>query len=980
MNYKAVSTIIAAITCAFGQVLFSFNIAQAASPPSQVALYSLYEISVVNSTNYTNPFDYEEVTLSAEIVSPSGRIFRVLGFFDGDGLGGSNGDIWKWRFMPDELGAWTYHYSWSDGTSGADGNFLVIPQSNNLIKGHVRVDPQNPRYLIHDDGTPHYFWGSKWFSTTNMGPQSKGGEVNTDYISDQQINNFITVLRNHRHNGVGMKVALYTLENDKISWDLSWTKRIESVVHSLAGAGIYTTFGFFDTWSRGPNSWFDAPVHGDDHIFNAWEAGDEHAKRNYIRTIVARFSSFYNVYWELVNEGEHSNSASAFNAQANSKYLPWIRDADPYDLPLGASEDDIWSGADVEAAYLHQTNLSELPQTNWTWPAIINELVRGGIDGEPLWDDAVIRDDRYRLGYRRSFWRMFTHGGSGTSEATWLDLTRSLNQAVLNVMGDQRRFREFIEGIPVSINTMNPATSFVISGISGSDFRTRAKSGEVYVTYFHLGLNSCVSSSQISVNLPTGQFDYMWFNPSSGQFTSAGEINAGSGNEAIPYQAFCEDGVLLVTKSGGSPPTPTTTPTVTNTSTYTPTKTPTRIPTSTPTKTPMPTATSTATATYTATRTPTRTPQASLTPTPTRTVMPSSTSTRTVTPTFTASHTPTIAPSNTATKTPTATKTSIPTYTPINPSQQSVVKLSLIDADRDVVIAGFEDLTDGAVINLRTLPTRNLNILAITDPEIVGSVRFEFDGSLDYRIESVAPYALASDRDGDYRAMEFPIGQHNLTVIPYTETSGQGAEGKALSINFEVVNQEILTPTPLPSPTFTPTPTPTQDYNPEGVGTPACTDQLDSDFDGVPDCQDRCPADRFKSVAGICGCGRFDTDYDLNGTMDCEEVGLTRPLKSSRPGIARTEPFIGKTLVILEPFGDGTSYSLLVQGTHPSTGRKQKRARTRSQQILEHNAVALDLKCGDYRLRYQVQGEIIKSTKTKMVKSRKSKRLRIKIC
>jgi hypothetical protein len=52
-------------------------------------------------------------------------------------------------------------------------------------------------------------------------------------------------------------------------------------------------------------------------------------------------------------------------------------------------------------------------------------------------------------------------------------------------------------------------------------------------------------------------------------------------------------------------------------------------------------------------------------------------------------------------------------------STQSVVSFDLINADTDQVIG---PLNDGDILNLATLPTRNLNVRANTSPSTVGSV------------------------------------------------------------------------------------------------------------------------------------------------------------------------------------------------------------------------------------------------------------------
>ncbi len=49
---------------------------------------------------------------------------------------------------------------------------------------------------------------------------------------------------------------------------------------------------------------------------------------------------------------------------------------------------------------------------------------------------------------------------------------------------------------------------------------------------------------------------------------------------------------------------------------------------------------------------------------------------------------------------------------------------------------------------------------------------------------------------------------------------------------------------------------------------------VDSDGDGVLDCNDECPDDPNKTEEGDCGCGEADLDENQNGITDCLETGL----------------------------------------------------------------------------------------------------------
>ena len=118
---------------------------------------------------------------------------------------------------------------------------------------------------------------------------------------------------------------------------------------------------------------------------------------------------------------------------------------------------------------------------------------------------------------------------------------------------------------------------------------------------------------------------------------------------------------------------------------------------------------------------------------------------------------------------------------------QSVSSYTLVNADSN---ADIQLLAAGATLNLATLPSRNLNIRANTNPATVGSVVFALSGAqVQNQTESVAPYALFSDNGGAYNPWTPPVGSYTLTAQPYTAASGGGTAGTALTLAFSVIDQ-----------------------------------------------------------------------------------------------------------------------------------------------------------------------------------------------
>lgn len=118
---------------------------------------------------------------------------------------------------------------------------------------------------------------------------------------------------------------------------------------------------------------------------------------------------------------------------------------------------------------------------------------------------------------------------------------------------------------------------------------------------------------------------------------------------------------------------------------------------------------------------------------------------------------------------------------------QSSDSFTLINADTDQPVTGFDPILDGAVINTADTGS-SLNIRANTTPNPTGSVRFRLTGATAAdSLESTAPYALFGDQPvGNYTSGTLNAGQHELTGTPYTAGNGGGTAGPPLTVSFAV--------------------------------------------------------------------------------------------------------------------------------------------------------------------------------------------------
>ena len=117
-----------------------------------------------------------------------------------------------------------------------------------------------------------------------------------------------------------------------------------------------------------------------------------------------------------------------------------------------------------------------------------------------------------------------------------------------------------------------------------------------------------------------------------------------------------------------------------------------------------------------------------------------------------------------------------------------MTSFTLINADTDKDI---QTIANGAVLNLATLPTRNLNIRANV-AGATGSVVFALSGAATQnQTESTAPYALFSDYQGNYNAWNPNVGSYSLTARPYSSGGGAGTLGTVATIKFSVTSQAL---------------------------------------------------------------------------------------------------------------------------------------------------------------------------------------------
>jgi hypothetical protein len=160
-----------------------------------VGLYDKFELQLRLIAECENPFDPDDIKITATFTAPSGRDWNIRGFYNYT----NSRSMWMVRFSPVEKGTWSYVVNIKnrngDTTSTAQ-EFVVVPSS---YHGPLQV-ATNKRYLEHADGTPYYGVGY-WYNDSYAGFNSGSiKEEELDKLKDLGVNfisTFITPLETY---------------------------------------------------------------------------------------------------------------------------------------------------------------------------------------------------------------------------------------------------------------------------------------------------------------------------------------------------------------------------------------------------------------------------------------------------------------------------------------------------------------------------------------------------------------------------------------------------------------------------------------------------------------------------------------------------------------------------------------------------------------------------------------------------------------
>jgi hypothetical protein len=516
--------------------------------PPTVRRYDVFEQTFPwKSGGYANP--WEQVSVTMTLRAPSGRTVTVGGFHHPP-------DMWKARFAPAEIGAWTWQAVITDGDSSArsDGRFDVVASE---WPGFVRSSRQNRFRWVFDDGTPYYPIGigdcmirkadGRPFKFGLDGDFRAPGERGTAVDIDTYLNAYsaagITLFRWSVDN---CAFGLYrTIDAGGNEYLAAEGLLGDTLVQKLRQHGFRTymvIFGFHPPGAvptasgTGRRSQEDAT----NQAPTSSTAADYAAIKRYVKYVVDRYGAYVD-FWELMNEARASD-------EWYREISGYLREVDPYQHPISTN----WERpdlVDISSPHWYQKE-SEFNSDRETWRLFERWKAAGkpvivGEQGNQIqnWDDRSAV--RMRL---RSWTAFFAEGVLIFWNQSGFKDYRNNGAANLYLGPEERRYLKVLQDFTRGFDSWAAMAPARVS--DPKTVRAYAlTSPTTYAAYLHAFADHVNAMTGITLTIqPQAAGTATWLEPSTGRVLGTQEVGAGSQTLSVP--PFIVDLALKVTSPG----------------------------------------------------------------------------------------------------------------------------------------------------------------------------------------------------------------------------------------------------------------------------------------------------------------------------------------------------------------------------------------------------------------------------------------------
>ncbi len=553
--------------------------------------------------NQPNPF--LDVRLQVAFEGPEGRHYDVPGYFDGDGQGGPQGNVWRVRFTPDAAGTWRYRASFRTGPQvavqlepdagqplpldGLAGEVHIAPRDPqapgflkwgrlNYVGGHYLKFVDGPYWIRGGTDEPEDLLGYAGFDHTparhtysahvddwrpgdpDWGDGRGRGIIGAlNYLASRQVNSIYFLTMNIGGDGkdvwpwIGPINPKGSPDNDNTHFDLAKLGQWEIVFAHAQRLGIFL------------HCVFNEAEEANKRELDNGELGPE--RKLYYREMIARFGHHLAMQWNLCEE---YNLNFDFGPQRIAAFADYVRAVDPYDHPITvhSAGDPVKALAftfgdprySMTSLQLNQRPIHEVTEAIWRATAAAGRPLPVSLDeftldrGQRASHIPVDDADGQR---REKLWPTYLSGGNIEFILGDLLRTDSFKTPERDKLWRYVAYaRTFMEQLPFW--EMEPADELAQVGATvdvgigrGKSVKLGpqvfAKRGEVYAVYLPRGNQS----GTLDLSELRGPAEQRWYNPRSGEFVGPAVPVTGGPRWAVgsPPAEASEDWAVVIRRT-----------------------------------------------------------------------------------------------------------------------------------------------------------------------------------------------------------------------------------------------------------------------------------------------------------------------------------------------------------------------------------------------------------------------------------------------
>jgi hypothetical protein len=541
-------------------------------------IYGLFEVDVRINASYANPFDYDDIRLEADFISPAGDEFKIEGFiYSVETAGRSNkikgneivDALWKLRFSPDVEGIWKYSIRLisQDGIFKSEGKEFECLAS--LNPGFIRVCPYDNKYFEFSNGKFYYPVGENisWASLNNFRKYFKalheaGGNWARVWMSNWEV---ALEWTGGRYEGLGY----YNLKAaDKLDKIIDMAKENQLYIQLVLNHHGQLSTRVNPQWAENPyNAKNGGPCKDPQDFFTNEEAKELY--KNRMRYIVARWGYSPNILcWEMWNELTFVDNLTAdIEVDWHREMAAYIKELDANRHLVSTSyagsfyeksfNKELWQLADMDFTQFHMYSPDAVEVVNGAWramkvfdkPYIFAEIGRGSADG-------VDEEDKEARNLHAAMWAQFMTPAGGNAMCWWWDTHIHPNnlyyhwQALTNYAGNlDRRLKDFrLSTAKLRARRDDKEIKIYAQAILNNQ--------QAYIWVYdlaetkydpELNTDSLISEAEVEIeNLNPGSYVAELWNTYSGKITSVAEIKTTDGKIKIELPPFKRDMALKV--------------------------------------------------------------------------------------------------------------------------------------------------------------------------------------------------------------------------------------------------------------------------------------------------------------------------------------------------------------------------------------------------------------------------------------------------